>query len=372
MSPLRVAMVSSRYSPQVGGVETHVQEVAPRLAARGLDVTVLTTDLTGELPEVEHDGLLTVRRFPAWPRSSDLYVSPSLIRQIRVGGYELVHVQGVNNFLPPMALRAAQQSGVPTVATFHGGGHSSRVRRMVRGVQWRVVGPLLRRAKGLVAVCQFEVETWAARLGIEPDKIRLIRNGAEPLPVGASRPEIVGSPLVCTVGRLDRLKGHHRLIAAMPDLLELAPKAHLAVVGRGSYEPTLRRLASRLGVEHAVTFTSFEATQRQELGALVRSSDVVALMSDFEAHPVAVMEAVALGRKVVVADTSGLSELATEGLAVAVPVDASPRALAGVLADVVLRPDPVVPNLPTWDDCVDDLLRLYGEILSGATEKAAR
>lgn len=47
-------------------------------------------------------------------------------------------------------------------------------------------------------------------------------------------------------------------------------------------------------------------------------------------HPVAVMDAVALGRKVVVADNSGLSELAAEGLAVAVPVDAPPRPGRGV------------------------------------------
>jgi glycosyltransferase involved in cell wall biosynthesis len=373
MSPVRVAMVSSRYSPYVGGVETHVHEVAPRVAARGLDLTVLTTDLTGRLPPVEQEGPLTVRRYPAWPRRWDLYVSPALVRHIREGNYDLVHVHGVNNFLPPMALRAAQRAGIPTVATFHGGGHSSRVRKMVRGMQWQVLRPLLRRTKGLVAVCHFEVETWAGRLGIEPERIRLIRNGAEPLPVGASPPEISGSPLVCTVGRLDRLKGHHRLIEAMPALLELEPAAHLAVIGRGSLEHELRRLAARLHVEYAVTFTSFDVTQREALGALVHSSDVVALMSDFEAHPVAVMEAVALGRKVVVADTSGLSELAAEGLAVAVPVDAPPRALAEVLADVARRPDPVAPNLPTWDDCVDELLGLYGEILSGAsTERGTR
>ena len=360
-------MVTSLYPPYVGGVETHVHEVARRIAAKGLDLTVLTTDLTGQLPSVEHEGLLTVRRYPAWPRRADLYISPALVRQVREGGYDLVHVQGVNNFLPPMALTAAQRSGVPTVATFHGGGHASRVRKMVRPMQWQAVRPLLRRTKGLVAVCHFEVEVWANRLGLEPGRIRLIRNGAEPLPVGTSPPEISGSPLVCSVGRLDRLKGHQRVIKAMPALLDLAPDAHMAVVGRGSFEHELRRLAARLRVEHAVSFTSFDATQREALGALVRSSDVVVLMSDFEAHPVAVVEAVALGRKVVVADTSGLSELATEGLATAVPVDASPQFLAGVLAHVARNPDPVVPALPTWDDCVEELLRLYGEILSPAS-----
>ena len=340
------------------------------MPARGHDLTVLTTDLTGELPSVEHEGPLTVRRYAAWPTWADLYISPKLVRQIGRGGYDLVHVQGVNNLLPPLALAAAQRSGVPTVATFHTGGHSSRMRTMVRGAQWQALRPLLRRTKGLVAVCHFEVEAFARRLGLEPAKIRLIRNGAEPLPVGASPPRVSGSPLVCSVARLERYKGHHRLIAAMPALLDLAPDAHLAVVGRGSFENELRRLVTRLQVGHAVTFTAFDATQREALGALVRSSDVVALMSDYEANPVAVMEALALGRKVVVADTSGLSELASEGLASAVPLEASPRLLAQVLARVAARPDAVAPELPTWDDCAEQVLRLYEEIISPASDRS--
>ena len=330
----------------------------------GPNLTVLTTDLTGTLPAVEQDGPVTVRRYAAWPRSADLYISPALVRQIREGGYDLIHMQGVNNFLPPLALSAAQRSGIPTVATFHTGGHSGRMRTMIRGAQWRALRRLLLRTKGLVAVCHFEVELFARRLGLEPERIRLIRNGAEPLPVDDATPEVSGSPLVCSVARLERYKGHHRLIAAMPALLELAPDAHLAVIGRGSFEAQLRRQVSRLGVDHAVTLTSFDATRRGALGALLRSSDVVALMSDYEANPVAVMEALALGRKVVVADTSGLSELATEGLATSVPVHASASVLARVLAGVAAYPDPVPPDLPTWDDCADRLLGLYEEILS--------
>jgi glycosyltransferase involved in cell wall biosynthesis len=364
MSSLRVAMVSPRYSPHLGGVETHVNEVAHRIAEMGHRVTVLTTDLTGELPPVEREGTLTVRRYAAFPRRADLYISPTLVRQIGGGSYDLVHVQGVHTFLPPLALAVARRSGVPTVVTFHTGGHSSHVRTMVRGAQWQALRPLLRRTNGLVAVCHFEVETFARRLGVELDRIRLIRNGADPLPVGGSPPEVSGSPLVCSVARLERYKGHHRLIAAMPALLEMEPDAHLAVIGRGSFEHELRRLVARLHVEDAVTFTSFDATQREALGALLRSSDVVALMSDYEAHPVAVMEAVALGRKVVVADTSGLSELASERLATAVPPGASPLTLAKVLAQVAARPDPVAPDLPTWDDCADQVLRLYEEVLS--------
>ena len=44
---LRVAMVTARALPFMGGIETHVHEVSKRLAASGVQVTVLTTDTTG-------------------------------------------------------------------------------------------------------------------------------------------------------------------------------------------------------------------------------------------------------------------------------------------------------------------------------------
>jgi glycosyltransferase involved in cell wall biosynthesis len=359
---LRLAMVTARFPPLLGGIETHVDEVARRMAGRGLDVTVLTTDVSGRLlPREDREGL-SIRRFRAGPRGTDLHASLGLVRELASGGYDLVHVQGLHTLLPPMTLRASQRAGIPTVVSFHTGGHSSRLRTAIREPQWQALRPLLRRSDALVAVCAYEVEQFALRLRIDPQKIRLIRNGADALPLDDhARPVAAGSPLISSVGRLERYKGHHRLIAAIPALLEMAPDARLAIVGRGSYERQLRRLVTRLGVEQAVTFISFESEERAALGALLRSSDIVALLSDYEANPVALMEALALGRKVVVADTSGLTELATDGLATAIALDASPVRLAEVLVSVAAAQEPPAFHLPTWDHCVDELLQVYAE-----------
>ena len=355
-------MVASRFPPLLGGIETHVDEVSRRMAARGLEVTVLTTDVSGGLPPREDREGLTVRRFRAGPRGTDLHASPSLVHEIAKGRYDLVHVQGLHTLLPPMTLRACQRAGIPTVVSFHTGGHSSRVRTAIREPQWRALRPLLRKSNALIAVCTYEVEQFANRLRIDPGRIRLIRNGAEPLPVDDNaRVVAAGSPLISSVGRLERYKGHHRLVAAMPALLEMAPDARLVIVGRGSYEKQLRRLVARSRVERAVTFTSFDTEERAALGALIRSSDIVALMSEYEANPVALMEALALGRRVVVADTSGLTELAANGLAHAVPLHASPTELARALVSVAAAPGPQNPPLPTWDNCVDELLQVYAE-----------
>ena len=367
---LRVGMVASRYLPYVGGIETHVDEVATRLAARGHQVTVLTTDTTGQLPRYEERQGFVIKRFPAVPRHRDYYFAPALGRALWEGRFDVLHVQGIHTLVPPLALSVARRRHVPTVLTFHTGGNSSRLRTLIRTSQWTALRPLLRGAVALVAVCEYEVETFMRRLGLPRSRIRLIRNGAAAFPESDGEPPAVaGSPLIISIGRLERYKGHHRLLHAMPEVLRRAPDARLAIVGTGPYEKPLRSTAARLGIGGAVSFAAFGSNERRALGTLVRSSDVVALLSDYEAHPVAIMEALATGVRAVVAATSGLSELARNGWAVSVPLDATPCAVARTLVAEAVREDAMVfdPPLPTWDGCVDSLVALYREVVSCAS-----
>lgn len=367
---LRVAMVTARAHPLLGGVETHVHEVARRLAARAVDVTVHTTDLSGELPVEESVDGYRIHRYPAWPRDRDYYLSRSLARAIRHVDADVVHVQGIHTFVAPVALWAARRGGTPSVLTFHTGGHSSGLRERIRGVQWRAIGPLVRGAAARVAVCQFEIDEFSRTLRLDPGRFRLIRNGSEPLPVDDRvRGEVAdalpaGDPLVLSIGRFEEYKGHHRVLRAMPVLLRVAPGAHLVLVGSGPYEDELRSLASSLGVSCSVSYRSFGPDQRGALGALVARADVVALLSAYEAHPIAVMEALGLARPVVAADTSGLHELGIEGLVTLVPLDASGDDVASVLLREARgnRWADGPPSLPTWDDCADALADLYRDV----------
>jgi len=365
---MRLALTTPRYPPLLGGTETHVYEVGRRLAASGHDVTVLTTDPHGTLPVSEvHEGV-TVRRFAARPRNGDLCWSPDLLAAVGSGGFDLVHVQGAHTLLAPTVLRAARGAGVPAVVTFHTGGHSSRLRSSLRSVQWRALRRGLRGAAALVAVSEHEVGIFARAAAIDPARIHVIRNGCDPLPVAGTPPLFSGQPLIVAVGRLERYKGHHRLIAAMAELLPRRPEAHLVLVGRGTYEDQLRKQAERLGVGPAVSFTSFDHQARDGLGALVSAAHVVALLSDYEAHPVAVLEALALGRRVLVADAPGLSELAPYELVTVVDPAWGPGALAHALEETAEAPAAPAPALPTWDDTTSALGRLYDDVLrSGRT-----
>jgi glycosyltransferase involved in cell wall biosynthesis len=261
---------------------------------------------------------------------------------------------------------AATRAGLPFVVTFHGGGHSSRLRHLLRPAQRAALRPLLARARRLVAVADFEVELYAHELRLPRDRFVVIPNGAD-LPRPAGLPPAQDGILIASVGRLERYKGHHRAIAALPHLLELEPRARLWIAGSGPYERRLRRLAKRCGVADRVEIRAVPGEDRDAMAAALAQASLVLLLSEFETHPIGALEARALDRPLLVADTSGLHALAERGDARAVPLDASPREVAAAmlrqLRDPIAAPP---PKAFTWDDCASELEALYRTVLEEA------
>jgi glycosyltransferase involved in cell wall biosynthesis len=365
----RLLMATTRCYPELGGIESHVREVAARLAP-SYDLEVTTTDRSGELARVEDVDGYRITRSRAWPRRRDYYLSPGLFWRVLRGDYDLLHVQGVHTLVPPLAMLAALLRRRPFVLTFHTGGSSSPLRARARGLQWRLLAPLLRRAAALVAVSEYEAEVFEGVLAMAPGTIQVIRNGGSlPAPAHPVRRE---PGLVLSTGRLERYKGHHRAIEALPHLIERHPDARLRILGSGPYEAELRALADRLGVADRVSISFVPPAEREVMARAVSAASVVTLLSDYEAHPVAVMEALTLERPVVVLRTSGLTELADLDWVVGLDPHASPaevaRAIEAQLDDPVLA-DP--RDLPTWETCVAALSQLYDDVLVQHPQRAS-
>jgi glycosyltransferase involved in cell wall biosynthesis len=360
---MRILMVAARCHPFMGGIETHVQEVGPRLVARGHAVDVLTTDPSGKLPVDEEVRGMNVHRVPAWPKDLDLYLAPGMYTAIRRGAWDLIHFQGYSTFVAPIGLLAAIHRDLPFVLTFHSGGHSSRLRNLVRSTQHALLRPLVARAARLIAVSEFEADFFSARMGVIRERFAVIPNGAA---MPAPSPGVTVDPhLIISGGRLERYKGHHRAVAAFPELIRRVPDARLLVLGAGPYEGELRALVRKLRLDERVTIAAVPGSERQKLADLLASAALFVLFSEYEAHPVAVMEALALRRPVLVSDTSGLRELADRGLCRAIPHHAGPREVAAAIAEE-LEARREIPDLalPDWDDCAQSLSELYDDVLN--------
>ncbi|SRR6266487_834178 len=365
---LRVLFVAARYLPYVGGLETHVYEVGRRLARANIDITILTTDVSGRLPRIEESDGVHIRRVRAWPANKDYYFAPEIYRSITGDRWDLIHCQGYHNMVPPMAMMAALRANIPFVLSFHSGGDSTSLRKALRWLQWMMVRPLLLGAQKLIAVSEFEAGFFQERLHLPSERFVIIPNGAAHLPevsesAVAATNEASDKPLIISIGRLERYKGHQRVIAALPKVLEHFPDARVRIVGTGPYESTLQKMTKQLGVADRVEIRAVPPGDNSGMAALIARANLVTLLSEHEAQGLAVMEALTLKRPVLVAGTSALQELANRGLARAVPLESTPEEVA--MAVISQLNHPLVPQnvaWPTWDACAAKLLALYQEI----------
>ena len=363
---LRVLMVTPRNPLGQGGVERHVMEVSSRIAATGATVEVLCAEPGGPAMHEQERDAVTIRSVRAWPARRDYHLAPRIWREMARQPWDVVHVQSYHTLVAPLAMLRALALRIPYVVTFHGGGHSSGLRNRSRRAQRLLLRPLLARAARLIAVARFEIEAYGRELKLPPERFALIPNGTELAFSQTVRTAADnGSPTIASIGRLERYKGHHRVLEAFPEVLRGQPEAKMMIVGTGPYEEDLRRQATKLGIAERVEFTSVPPGDAEGMAALLGGVSLVMLMSEFETHPLVALEAAAAGCRLLVADAGGLGELASEGLARAVPLDEQPAAVAQAALEELGKPSPErVPGLISWQESAERLLDLYREVVA--------
>ena len=177
--------------------------------------------------------------------------------------------------------------------------------------------------------------------GIPPDRIRVVRLTLplefEATPPGAAVPPVPGRMFFA--GWLQKRKGLHVLLRAMPELRAAVPGAHLRVAGAetkfdAEYRADLKKYIRANGLEDCVTFLGHlppEAIQRELLAA-----SAVVIPEQFEnMSPLLMIEGMMLGRPVVISRIGGIPEYVEDGKTgwLFPPTDAA--ALAGKLIPVL-------------------------------------
>lgn len=137
--------------------------------------------------------------------------------------------------------------------------------------------------------------------------------------------------IVGTVAHLKPHKGHRDLLEAASLVRDRHPDVRFVLVGRGPLEGGLRQHARVLGLDGTVTFTGF----RDDALSIVTMFDVFVLPSHHEGLPLALLEAMALGKPPVVTDVGGNPEVVRHGKDGLVVAPADPNALADAIVGLL-------------------------------------
>jgi len=216
---------------------------------------------------------------------------------------------------------------------------------MSRGVIWA-----LGRADAIVGVSNHTARTFV-EAGYRPDRVHAVLNAIEPsrwdpsldpAPGRASLGVPDGAPLIVSVARLFRWKGHFELLSALALVKRKYPNVRLAVVGSDypADSGTTQRLkehARELGIGENVVFTG----QRSDVALLLAACDVFSLPSFEEPFGLVFAEAMAMKRPVVALTNGGTPEVVVHGqcglLSSPGDIDALAANLLRLLGDPALR-----------------------------------
>lgn len=203
----------------------------------------------------------------------------------------------------------------------------------------------LRAARHVVTVCEPFVDT-LVRQGIPRERISVRHNAVEaPAPASqesiraarATLPAAEGTPILVSIGRLSREKGHVDLLEALTKLRERTRSFHLVIVGEGPERARIEAARRRLSLESHVTLAGLQ----HDVATYYALADAVVLPSHSEGSPNVLLEAMSAARPIVATRVGGVPEIVThEETALLVPprdAQAMARALARMLSDQALR-----------------------------------
>lgn len=359
-----VALVTPSYPPRIGGVETHVAELARGLSELGCEVCVLTQvrrdDPAGGTTSIEGD--VEVRRFRDSTRSAHFEVAPSLARALwqARSRFDIVHA---HSFHGAPALAAAVLTSGPFIFTphYHGVGHTTMA-KLAHVAYDPLAGVIFRRATSVICVSQAEANLLAEDYPRARSRIKVIPNGVDRDAIEAAIPFVNDRAVVLVVGRLESYKQVDRVLRSVSHLPE---DVQLVIVGDGPVRSDLERLALEVGGTDRVVFAG--RVDSDVLRRWQRTAAVTVCMSLHEAYGMVLAEAVAAGSAVVASDIAAHREVASKigGQVTLVSPDLPAVDLAAAIEKARTSPgDPSVgPVVLAWNEIAQQTLAIYRDAL---------
>jgi glycosyltransferase involved in cell wall biosynthesis len=378
---MKIIQVVPYFPPHIGGEETYVYSLSRELAARGHEVTVLTS-LESGLCKNENISGVKIHRIKVLMKVYNNPVAPSLFAKLIQEDAKncVLHAHQYPIFFSDVSAFVSLTRHIPFILHVHvipepKSFSSSIPLTLYYKLLWKLT---------LKPTCRIIVPSFAYRklllnLGVAAKKIRVVPYAIDtykfhPKNDGSNFKKKVaceGFKIILTVGRLNYQKGLHVLIKALPLIKNQFKDIKLIIVGEGEERKHLQDLTMRLNVDENVVFTG--ALHNDELPQAYACADVFVLPSFFESFGITFLEAQATGKPIVGTNVGGVPEAVlnresglliepgnVKDLAQAVITILSDREMAKRMGE---RGRKHVEENFSWYIAVDKIVSLYKEIL---------
>lgn len=300
---MKITVIGTRGIPNImGGVETHCEELYPRLAALGYDITVVRRScyITDNNHITSYKGVTLHDIYAPHRKSLEAIVHTFLaIIYARRIKSDIVHIHAIG---PSLLVPFARLLGLKTVITHHGPDYDrQKWGRMAKAVLKMGERMGVKHANEVIVISK--VIEQICRDKYNRQDTHLIYNGVNTPHKAATTAYIASLGLeprkyVLATGRFVKEKGFDLLIRAFA--ASGVEGYRLAIAGDADHPDDYSESLKRLAAEHHVVLTGF--IKGEKLNEILTHAALYVLPSSHEGLPIALLEALSYNLDVSVSD----------------------------------------------------------------------
>ncbi len=297
---------------RIGGAERMVVDLAKGLKNKGHKVTVCALNKGGPLEEeLKMEGVETIVLSNLPLRNKYIfYFVFRLFKLMKKDKFDIVHT---HMFLANFWGRvAAILSGAKVIISTEQNQDLWKKRRHI------FVDKILSLFTNKIIAVSSAVKVFVVKKEkISAKKLTVIHNAVDPkefMPCDASylKKEFNiydGTFIVGTVSRLIPQKGQQYFLEAAHQISKNNKNIKFFIIGDGALRKSLEILSERIGIVDKVIFTGFQ----QDIAGFLSILDIFVLPTLREGLPVALIEAMAMGKPIITTNIRGMEDLVTDG-----------------------------------------------------------
>lgn len=338
---MKIAMLTSDYLPNIGGIASHIYELSKALRNNGHEVEVWLWNRKGSLSEDADLGSIKVRQISSGAQNKKFGQAKRLADQIVAFTDEfqpdVIHVHTLDQLMPAMAFVKKATPSVRVVWT----NHTSRFLRNIDSFMWRMkMRYYLRGVDGLLATCQ-ERRQKSLNLGVPSEHCLFIPNGVDPdkyAPISkAEARDMLGVDserfVLLYTGRFAPIKGVYYLAQAINLLTDKIPDLLCIMCGNIDGDRESEKVKNYIlenKLQEHIRLEGF--VQNDLLGPYLCACDSLVLPSLMEATSISMLEAMTVGRPVIGSRVGGIPGMVSENETGILVQPADPEDLARGIA----------------------------------------
>ncbi|MDI9596979.1 MAG: glycosyltransferase family 4 protein [Atribacterota bacterium] len=295
---MKIIQTVSYYPPHIGGVENVAREIAERMAKKGYQVEIFTSDIGCRRGKLESEKNLKIHYLPSWEFAHTPIMPSLFFKLLKIPRDSVIHVHLSHALVPEIVYLISKIKKVPYIAHLHSDPQPSGPLGHILLTWYKKLftRKILANARKIICLTKEQRQLIHEKYGINKNKIIVIPNGVNEKYFTVKKNNSRKPTYLLSVGRLSGQKN-------IPIMLKVASilkgKAVLHIVGDGEKRRDIERIINDKKLNNVVLYGNRNI---DELIDFYANAEIFISTSTEEGFPLVFLEALASGTPIVAAD----------------------------------------------------------------------